>query len=111
MSISTTSGRSAAGELDGLGAVARLPDDLDVVLGVEQRPEPGAYEHLVVGEDNPDHWPTVPRGHDLEAAVADAVAVRSSPPVDSTRSRMPTSPNPVDDRVARRCACRRRRGR
>ena len=40
MSISTTSGRSRRGHRDRLVAVGRFADDLDVVLGVEQRRKP-----------------------------------------------------------------------
>ena len=41
-------------ERDRLGAVAGLADDFDVVLGVEQGAEPGAHQHLVVGEQHAD---------------------------------------------------------
>ena len=43
-------GALAAHELDRLLAVRGLADDLDVVLRVEQRAEPGADERLVVGQ-------------------------------------------------------------
>ena len=55
MSISTTSGRVGAGQPHRLGAVAGLADHLDVGLGVEQRPEPGPHQRLVVGQQHPDH--------------------------------------------------------
>ena len=46
-------------QLDGEGRRpprrARLADDLDVVLGVEQGLEAGAHEHLVVGDHHADH--------------------------------------------------------
>ena len=89
-------GPLAAGELDRLGAVGRLADDLDVVLGVEQGPEPAAYEHLIVGEEDLDHW------RPFQVATTSKPPsrrgpVHSSPPVDSTRSRMPTRPNPIED--------------
>ena len=53
MSISTTSGRGRGGLAHGLLAVGGLAHHLDVVLGVEQRPEPGADQRLVVGEQDP----------------------------------------------------------
>ena len=40
---------------DGLVAVARLADDLDVRLGLEDHPEAGADEALVVCEQDADH--------------------------------------------------------
>jgi hypothetical protein len=40
---------------DGLLAIRRLADDLDVRLGVEDQAKAGADERLVVDEQNPDH--------------------------------------------------------
>ena len=54
MSISTTSGRRQRAGLDRLGAVARLADDLQVGLGVEDLAEAGADECLVVGDQHAD---------------------------------------------------------
>ena len=54
MSITTTSGSSCAGELDRGRAVVGLADDLDVVLGVEQHPQTGPEQRLVVGEHDTD---------------------------------------------------------
>ena len=51
-SISTTSGCSRSRDRDGLVAVARLADDVEVVLGLEDHPEAGADQRLVVGEDD-----------------------------------------------------------
>ena len=45
----------AAREPHGRGAVRGVADDLHVVLGVEQGPEPGPHQRLVVGEQDPDH--------------------------------------------------------
>ena len=53
-SISTTSGSARVHERSGLRAVARLADDLDVGLGVQDQPEAAANEGLVVGEDDAD---------------------------------------------------------
>ena len=55
MSIRTTSGLSARAAVDRLAPVRRLADDLDVGLGVEDHPEAGADERLVVGDQDPDH--------------------------------------------------------
>ena len=43
---------SRSAELDGLGAVAGLGDDLEVGLGVEHHPQPAADERVVVGEQD-----------------------------------------------------------
>ena len=52
-SITTTSGRSRSNRADRVGAVDRLADDLEVVLGVEDHPEPAAHQGLVVGDHDP----------------------------------------------------------
>ncbi len=41
--------------LDGLGPVGGLTDDLHVVLGLEDHPEPRAHEGLVVDDEHADH--------------------------------------------------------
>ena len=51
-SISTTSGSSAPRLGDRLDAVARLADDLDVLLGLEDHAEAGAHERLVVDDED-----------------------------------------------------------
>ena len=53
--MSTTCGLRAAGELDGLGAVARLAGDLHVGLGLDDHPHAAAHERLVVGDEDADH--------------------------------------------------------
>src|SRR5437588_1095903 len=83
-----------AGTLDGLVSVARLPDHLEVRLGVEDQPETGSHERLVVGEQNADHAPTGKRARTSKPPPARRPA-SSSPPQRATRSRMPTSPCPV----------------
>ena len=40
---------------DGLFAVFGFSDDLDVTLGLQDHPEAGADELLVVGDEDPDH--------------------------------------------------------
>jgi hypothetical protein len=54
MSISTTSGAVSRAS-DGLGAVARLPDDVDVGLCAQDHAKARADEPLVVGEQDADH--------------------------------------------------------
>ena len=45
----------AQGLLDGLGAVAGLGHDVDVVLGVEDGLQAAAQQALVVGDQDLDH--------------------------------------------------------
>ena len=64
---------------------AGLADDLDVVLGVEQRAEPGADERLVVGEQRPGSSSRAAprsgsRARDAPAAARRAGRPRASPP-------------------------------
>ena len=54
MSMSTTSGRSSSARSTASAPSARLADDLQVVLGVEDHPEPRAHERLVVGDQDAD---------------------------------------------------------
>ena len=72
MSISTRSGAERARVVDRLLAVDRLARDLEVVLGVDEHPQPGADEVLVVGDEHADaHAATTSRsgqpGLDAEA--------------------------------------------
>jgi hypothetical protein len=47
-----------AGQPDRLAAVGGLADHLEVGLGVQDHPEPGPHQRLVVGDQDPDHrWP------------------------------------------------------
>ena len=48
-------GALATGQVDRLPAVGGLADDLQVLRGVDEDPEPGADQGLVVGEQHPDH--------------------------------------------------------
>jgi hypothetical protein len=48
-------GRCAQRRLERLGAVRGLADHRDVVLALEDRPEPAPHQRLVVGEQDPDH--------------------------------------------------------
>jgi len=45
----------ARGEVDSLAAIARFPDDLEVLLGIDEGLEAGPDEGLVVREQDPDH--------------------------------------------------------
>jgi hypothetical protein len=57
MSMSTTSGIVALGDRDRLVPRARLGDHRDPARRLQHRPEPGAHERLVVGEQDADHGP------------------------------------------------------
>ena len=95
MSMTTTSGQQAPGLPDRVGAVPGLADDLHVRFGVENHPEPGAHQGLIVGEQDPDHassrgmaaWTRNP-----PPAFGPTV---SRPPRAVTRSRIPTVPRPA----------------
>ena len=94
--------------LDRLQPVGRLADHLEVVLGVEDHPEAGAHERLVVGDQH---------AHGAHATAASSSATSGSrartkkppprrrplsisPPKTRARSRMPTSPWPAPSPVA-----------
>ena len=113
MSMSTTSGRWPD-DGDRLVAVGRLAHDLDVVLGVEQDPEPGADQGLVVGEDDADHArPRAAARIDGTGATGSQARTRKPPPGrgpassvarrrQRARSRMPAMPWPGVPGVDRR---------
>jgi hypothetical protein len=42
--------------------VSRLGHDGDVGLGVQQGPEPGAHQRLIIGEQDPDHVVSLDNG-------------------------------------------------
>ena len=83
--------------LHGLAAVACLAHDLEVVLAVDEHPEPGAHHLLVVDQEHPDRLARGFVGH--RGILADT---RNPPPGrgpasrvpswTATRSRMPTRP-------------------
>lgn len=80
---------------DGLRAVARLADDVDVVRVVQDHPQSGAHEGLVVGDDHPDrHVGRVARTANPRSGRGPASKV---PPRTFTRSRIPSRPCPVPD--------------
>ena len=78
-SMSDEVGRAAAGQRDGLDAVGGLADDLDVGLGLEDRPQPAAHDRLVVGEQHADrrHGASVARRQHGVDAPAEAVGARA----------------------------------
>ena len=80
-------------ERQGRLAVAGLADDLDPLLAVEQDPEPGPDELLVVGEHDPDHGRP---SHTTRTRYPPAGSgpIVAAPPVVAARSRIPTRPRP-----------------
>src|SRR5699024_7957717 len=96
-------GRRGARQLERLLPVARLTDDLDVVLDREHHREPGADDRLVVDEQHPQHL-----AHPLASARRGILARTRYPPIGrgpistvpwwlATRSRMPSWPMPVPE--------------
>src|SRR5918996_1113478 len=83
--------------LDRLGAVARLADDLKVVLRLQEEPEAGPDELLVIDQQQPDAHLSPPIGS--RAATRKPPPTRrpvsSCPPRRATRSRMPMMPCPA----------------
>ena len=55
-------GSQLAGALDRLGAVACLTDDHEVVLRLQEEPQAGPHELLVVDEQQPDAHASPPTG-------------------------------------------------
>src|SRR3990172_1019578 len=84
-------------QADGLGTVGTLADDAQVGLAVEDHPQPGAGQRLIVGDDDVD-------GHDDPTANGRVASTRNPPPdigparnepsYTWTRSRMPMRPCP-----------------
>ena len=101
MSISTTSGRCRATTSTASRPSGRLGDDLDVVLGVEQRPEPGAQQCLVVDQHDADHRSS--RASDGRTAARRAPACRPHRPRTDLAACRRVPPRA---RACRRCRCR-----
>ena len=94
-----TSGFSARASKTASRGVAGLADRLDVLLGLEQQPQAGADDGVVVDDQHADAH----RSGTSATSVVPAPGARLDlePPVESaTRSRMPTSPTP-SSRTAR----------
>ena len=81
------------GERDRLLSVSRLADDLDVVLGLQQRPDAAADQRLVVSQQDPDHARAGISARTRKPPPACGPAC-SRPPSADTRSRMPMRPSP-----------------
>ena len=106
MSMRTTSGRVSAHQRRSPAAPSLgLAHDLDVVLGVEEHPEAGADQGLVVGEDDPDHASPLRRPQAGGRRATGSQARRKPPPGgdrprrvpperEAARSRMPARPWP-----------------
>src|SRR5512132_243054 len=81
-----------------VGAVDRLADDLDVLLGVEDQAEPAAHQRLIVGDHDPDRHDDPSCASGISAWTANPppwrIPVSSTPPYSPTRSRIPTRPWP-----------------
>src|SRR5262249_1433993 len=89
-------GSEAAHQVDRRRAVVGLAHDLDVVLGVEQHPEPGAHEHLIVGERDPDQPASTAAGSRAQTRKPpeNRGPASTCPPTAWARSRMPAMPWP-----------------
>src|SRR6185369_17640150 len=89
-------GPQLADAFDRLLAVARLADDVESGLRLEEEPEAGAHQLLVVDDQDADAHASPPTGS--RAATRKPPLSRrpvsSSPPRRATRSRMPTRPWP-----------------
>ena len=79
-------------------AVPGLADDLHVRLGLDQHPEAGAHQRLVVDEEDPDAHAATARSGRSTARTSKPPPSRgpasSVPPCSATRSRMPSRPWP-----------------
>ncbi len=88
-------GPDAPRERHGFGAVGRLAHDLDVGLRVEDHPEPGAHELLVVGDEHAHaHVDQPERGSAAVTAHPPPGAAPASqvPPRSVARSIIPVMP-------------------
>jgi hypothetical protein len=85
---------------NGLAAVPRLADHLEIVLRFEDRPETRPDQRLVVRDEDANH--AVPAGSRArtEKPPSARPPVSSEPPYNRTRSRMPVIPWPPCDPFA-----------
>ena len=97
-----TSGSVSPGREHRLEAVRRLADDLDVGLGIEDHPEAGADERLVVDDQDPDGHAACPErqvtADDEAAAVTRSRLERAA----AERDALPHPGQPVPGAVRRR---------
>ena len=98
MSIRTTSGRCRRAESNGGLAVGRLGDDVDVRLRLEDHPEAGPDERLVVGDEDPETG----GGHGGRAPSRAAPGVERQPGPDGVPAADPRAglEPPADERRA-----------
>ena len=83
------------GQRHGLPPVGGLGDHLDIVFGLEQRPDAAADQRLVVGEQDPDQDGSRAGNSALTRKPPPARdPALSRPPSAAARSRMPISPSP-----------------
>ena len=98
-SISDDVRRERLEPTDRVGPVDRLADDLDVVLRIQDHPEPGTHQRLVVGDQHPDRRVAHAGSEGRRARRRNPPPGRgpasSSPPNSWTRSRMPDQPVPA----------------
>src|ERR1700729_2924475 len=98
-------GPQAPGAGHGLLAVRRLPDNLDLGIGLEDHPEAGANHRLVIGQQHTDAHSTPSEVGSLTRTAnppPDTGPAVSWPPCRAARSRMPINPRPpglVPDRA------------
>src|SRR5205823_4361351 len=87
---------------DGLLAVGRLSDDLDIGGRTEKHLEPGAHERLIVGQQHPDHEmaPFVGSAARTWNPWPGRGPAWSSPRTAAARSRMPARPWPSGQPLA-----------
>src|SRR6185437_8035649 len=80
----------------GCGAVCGFTHYRDAAIHFQQCPDALADEHLVIGDQDPDHAaPPCPGSRAVTAKPRPgSVTTRSSPPACATRSRMPRIPKP-----------------
>jgi hypothetical protein len=75
-------GPDVPGQPHRLGPIGRLPDHLEARLGVQDHPEPGPHQRLVVGDQDPD-------GHGAPPSRGRRAATRKPPPGRAPASRVP----------------------
>ena len=101
--MTTTSGRSDLAASSAALAVRRFAHDLDIRLVLEDHPETGSDEQLVIDEEHADRRSSGSRGRPGPSSGSraatwkppDAGPASNDPPNIATRSRMPMSPRPA----------------
>ena len=100
-------GPQLAAQRHGVDAVGGLADHLEAGLGLQDHPQPGPDERLVVGQQHPDRHTAAGSGAGTGSSARTRQPGPSSrgpavtrPSNRATRSRMPTSPCPAGARPA-----------